>query len=115
MGCHIKVKEPSLLYYLVIAGGRIVGFITFTRVLCEMHTVLSGFETLQVYMHTHISYTTSIYAHTHTYIFIPVCAYDFTNNPYSISCNREMRNSVVMAIKSILEIQIYLNIFTGHS
>ena len=38
--CHTKVKEPSLLYYLLIAGGRIVGFIPFPRVLaqCEMQT-----------------------------------------------------------------------------
>ena len=32
-GCHIQVKEPYLHYYLSIAGGRIVGFIPFQRVL----------------------------------------------------------------------------------
>ncbi len=31
--CHTKVKEPSLFYYLSIAGGRIIGFIYFLRVL----------------------------------------------------------------------------------
>ena len=31
-GCHTKVKEPSVLYYLPIAGGRIVTCIPFPRV-----------------------------------------------------------------------------------
>ena len=36
-------KEPSLSYYLPIAGGRIIGFIPFPRVLvlCEMQSVSS--------------------------------------------------------------------------
>ena len=44
-GCHTKVKEPSLPYYLPIAEGRIVGYIPFSRVsaLCEMLTALSRF------------------------------------------------------------------------
>ena len=25
-GCHTKIKEPPLSYYLPIAGGRIVGY-----------------------------------------------------------------------------------------
>ena len=35
-------EEPSLPYYLPIAGGRIIGFIPFPRVLvlCEMQSVL---------------------------------------------------------------------------
>ena len=38
-----KAEEPSLPYYLPIAGGRIIGFIPFTRVLvlCEMQSVSS--------------------------------------------------------------------------
>ena len=34
-------EEPSLSYYLPIAGGRIIGFIPFPRVLvlCEMQSV----------------------------------------------------------------------------
>ena len=42
-GCHTKVKEPSLSYYLLIAGGRIVGILTFPRVLvsCKMQTASS--------------------------------------------------------------------------
>ena len=35
-GCHIEVKEHSLIYYLLIAGYRIIGFILFPD-LCEMH------------------------------------------------------------------------------
>ena len=36
-------EEPSLSYYLPIAGGRIIGFIPFPRVLvlCEMQSFLS--------------------------------------------------------------------------
>ena len=38
-----KAEEPSLLYYLHIAGGRIIGFIPFPKVLvlCEMQSVSS--------------------------------------------------------------------------
>ena len=41
--CLNKAEEPSLPYYLPIAGGRIIGFIAFPRVLvlCEMQSVLS--------------------------------------------------------------------------
>ena len=41
--CLIKTEEPSLPYYLPIAGGRIIGFIPFPRVLvrCEMQSISS--------------------------------------------------------------------------
>ena len=41
--CLTKAEEPSLPYYWPIAGGRIIGFIPFPRVLvlCEMQSVLS--------------------------------------------------------------------------
>ena len=41
--CLTKAEEPSLSYYLPIAGGRIIGFIPFPRilVLCEMQSVPS--------------------------------------------------------------------------
>ena len=44
--CLTKAEEPSLSYYLPIAGGRIIGFIPFPRVLvlCEMQSVSSRFE-----------------------------------------------------------------------
>ena len=39
--CLTKAEEPSLPYYLPIAGGRIIGFIPIPRVLvlCEMQSV----------------------------------------------------------------------------
>ena len=39
--CLTKAEEPSLSYYLPIAGGRIIGFTPFPRVLvlCEMQSV----------------------------------------------------------------------------
>ena len=41
--CLTKAEESSLPYYLPIAGGRIIGFIPFLRVLvlCEMQSVSS--------------------------------------------------------------------------
>ena len=41
--CLTKAEEHSLSYYLPIAGGRIIGFIPFPRVLvlCEMQSVSS--------------------------------------------------------------------------
>ena len=41
--CFTKAEEPSLSYCLPIAGGRIIGFIPFPRVLvlCEMQSVSS--------------------------------------------------------------------------
>ena len=41
--CLTMAEEPSLPYYLPIAGGRITGFIPFPRVLvlCEMQSVSS--------------------------------------------------------------------------
>ena len=41
--CLTKAEEPSLSYYLPIAGGRIIGFIPFPRVLvlCDMQSVSS--------------------------------------------------------------------------
>ena len=41
--CFTKAEEPSLPYYLPMAGGRIIGYIPFPRVLvlCEMQSVSS--------------------------------------------------------------------------
>ena len=45
--CLTKPEEPSLPYYLPIAGGRIIGFIPFPRVLvlCEIQSVSSRIGT----------------------------------------------------------------------
>ena len=42
-GCQTKTREASLSYYLHIAGGRIIEFIPFIRilVLCEMESASS--------------------------------------------------------------------------
>ena len=42
-GCHTKVKDPCLPYYLPITGGRSVGFVPFSTVvaLWEIQTALS--------------------------------------------------------------------------
>ena len=42
-----EAEEPSLSYYLPIAGGRLIGFIPFPRVLvlCEMQSVSSRIGT----------------------------------------------------------------------
>ena len=47
-GCHTKIKKPNLPYYLLIAGGRIVGRILFPKALtlCEMQTDSSRVLTL---------------------------------------------------------------------
>ena len=47
--CLTKAEEPSLSYYLPIAGGRVIGFIPFPRllVLCEMPSVSSR----KIFMH----------------------------------------------------------------
>ena len=42
--CLAKAEEPSLSYYLPIAGGRIFGFIPFPRVLVLCECNQSGFE-----------------------------------------------------------------------
>ena len=43
-GCHYKIKESSLPYYLPVAERRIVGIIYLTRILalCEKQTAWSG-------------------------------------------------------------------------
>ena len=47
ISCLTKAEEPNLSYYLPIAGGRIIGFIPFPRVLvlCEMQSVSSSIWT----------------------------------------------------------------------
>ena len=41
-GCHTKAKEPSLLYFLSIAGKKLLGFMLLPGILalCEMCTDL---------------------------------------------------------------------------
>ena len=62
--CLAKAEEPSLPYYLPIAGGRIIGFIPFARalVLCEMQSVSSRIWTRVV---VSISYNDNHYTTGH--------------------------------------------------
>ena len=71
--CHLyvpRLKTPSLPYYLPIAGGRIIGFIPFPRVLvlCEMQSVSSRIWTRVAvsipYDDNHYTTGTSSYLHT---------------------------------------------------
>ena len=59
--CLTKAEEPSLRYYLPIAGGRIIGFMPFLRVLvlCEMQSDSSKFWT---HVAMSISYDDNHYA-----------------------------------------------------
>ena len=64
--CQTKAEEPSLSYYLPIAGGRIFGFIPFPRVLvlCEMQSVSSMIWTraaVSISCDGHLYYTTGTY------------------------------------------------------
>ena len=64
-----EAEEPSLPYYLPIAGGRIIGFIPFPRVLvlCEMQSVSSRIWTRVAvsisYDDNHYTTGTSIHIH----------------------------------------------------
>ena len=66
--CLTKAEETSLSYYLPIAGGRIIGFISFPRVLvlCEMQSVSSRIwihvALSNSYDNNHYTTGTSIYA-----------------------------------------------------
>ena len=44
-GCYTKVKENNLLFYLPLSGVRIVWFILFAKLLCEIQTASSRFWT----------------------------------------------------------------------
>ena len=72
--CLTKAEEPSLPYYLPIAGGRIIGFIPFLMVLvlCEMQSVLSRIWTHVAvsisYDDNHYITGTSVYRVYHRHI-----------------------------------------------
>ena len=76
--CLTKAEEPSLPYYLPIAGWRIVGFIPFPRVLvlCEMESVSSRIWTRVA---VSISYDDNHYT-TGTSIIHTTIPYSFMND-----------------------------------
>ena len=70
-------EEPSLSYYLPIAGGRIIGFIPFPRVLvlCEMQSVSSRIWTRIAVFISYNDYTTTtllvtIFKQAKTHLFV---------------------------------------------
>ena len=71
IGCLTEAREHSLPYYLPIAGRRIIGFITFPRVLvlCEIQSALSRIWT---HVGVSISYDDNHYA-TGTSILVFSC------------------------------------------
>ena len=77
--CLSKAEEPSLSYYLPIAGGRIIGFIPFPRVLvlCEMQSVSS-----RIWTRVAVS-----------------ISYDYNHNTTGTSCNLLLiLNRIMLAI-----------------
>ena len=86
--CLTKAEKSSLPYYLPIAGGRIIGFIPFPRVLvlCEMQSVSSRIWT-RIAMS--ISYDDNHYTSVHVYrcnICICRCKH-ITMSVYVYRCN----------------------------
>ena len=70
--CLTKTEEPSLPYYLPIAGGRIIGFIPFPSVLvlCEMQSVLAKILTcVAVFISYDDNYYTTGTSYTYMYIY----------------------------------------------
>ena len=86
--CLTKAEEPSLSYYLSVAGGRIFRFIPFPRVLvlCEMQSVSSRIWIRVAvsisYNDNHYTTGTSLYANVN--VFSLKCFYSFLIVDYSI-------------------------------
>ena len=71
---YTKAKETSLLCYLLIAGGRWVGFMPFQRVLalCGMQKTLSWIGTFRPTL-TITPWAPPIYIYIYIYIYIFIC------------------------------------------
>ena len=86
--CLTKAEEPTLPYYLPIAGGRIIGFIPFPRVLvlCEMQSVSSRIWTrVAVFIScndTHYTTGTSKHGVFYTFAIPEVTLYEPLYNTY---------------------------------
>ena len=76
-----KAEELSLPYYLLIAGGRIIGFIPFPRVLvlCEMQSASSRIWTcVAVSTSYDDNHYTHIFPKTILFSFVQICfVYEF--------------------------------------
>ena len=100
-----KAEEPSLPYYLPIAGGRIIGFILFPRVLvlCEMQSVSSRIWTRVAvsisYDDNHYTTGTSLTS-LHLALFNPVWYSDFVHNN-----RRGLTFSLTFSVRTYLRIE----------
>ena len=71
--CLTKAEEPSLFYYLPMAGRRIIGFIPFPRVLvlCEMQSVSSR---IWIRVAVSFSYDDNHYTTGTSFIYMNACS-----------------------------------------
>ena len=94
-----KAEEPSLTYYLSIAGRRIMGFIAFPRVLvhCEMLSVSSRIWT---HVAVSISYDDNHYTRVISRVCVCVCIYIYIYK-------REKWNELDKYVEKINGINIY--------
>ena len=101
-GWHAKVKWSRLPYYLPIAGGTIVGFIPFSRVLtlCEMQTVLFRIECGSP---RPFPWTISIIPGMPIYIYIYIYIHE----------NRHKTDVIYSSVKCILQPLIYVLLVHG--
>ena len=78
---HAQVKEPSPPDYLPIAGGGMVGFISFQRYLlfvkCKQHCPEFELDSLCLFPTTVANTHTHTHTHTHIYIYIYGNSTDF--------------------------------------
>ena len=96
MSCLTKAEEPSLPYYLPIAGRRVIGFIPFPRVsvLCEMQSVSSRIWTCVA---VSISCDDNHYT-TGTSFFFYYC-YNFLWNVNCLGTHRKLLFSLAIVVK----------------
>ena len=84
-----KAEEPSLSYYLPIAGGRIIGFIPFPRVLvlCEMQWVSSRIWTRVAMLISYgdNNYTTGVYRLKFSFYLSNQVSFQAEDNQFSFS------------------------------
>ena len=85
--CLTKLKKPILPNYLSIAGGRIIGFMAFPRVLVFWEIQTASFRfwkqvTVSIF-HDGNRYTTGTNTHTHTHTHIYICIYIYESSSSS--------------------------------
>ena len=93
--CFTKAEEPSLSFYLPIAGGRIIGFIAFPRVLvlCEMQSVFSRIWTRVA---VSISYDDNNYTITITPRAPPWFCYNRGSIPFQVESFQRLKKWYLM-------------------